>query len=70
MRPYVTRNVIHTMSISFVSNPILTLYIFVLTEFYSQRYSPHGISDVRYLFVRISGNGYLLNLRTPYLLYL
>ena len=28
------------------------------------------LSELRYLFVRISGNGYLLNLRTSYLLHL
>ena len=32
MRRYVTRNLIHTKSISFVSNTILTLYIVVLTD--------------------------------------
>ena len=36
MRFYVTRNVIHTKSTSFVSNTILTLYIVVSTEFYCQ----------------------------------
>ena len=71
MRCNIIRNVIHTKSIYFVSNKITFLRIqnVVLTEITASD-SLHGISELRYLFVRISGNGYLLNLRASYLLHL
>ncbi len=49
-------NVIHTNSISFISNNILTYIKCHFNRNYCQWYSPHGISELRYLFVRISGN--------------
>ena len=67
---HVIRKVIHTHSIAFVSNTILTYIKCRINRNYCQWYSPHGISELRYLFVRISGNGYLLKLRTSYLLHL
>ena len=63
---HVIRNVIHTKSIYFISNTILAydyiyIYIYnvVLTEITASDTVP-TISELRYLFVRISGNGYLL----------
>ena len=73
MRYYVIHNVIHTKSIyRFVSNTILTYEMSFLQKLLPVIPTPrgHGISELRYLFVWISGNGHLLNLRTPYLLHL
>ena len=65
----VIRNVAHTKSIYF-SNKILAYITCRFNINFCQLYSPHGISELRYLYIRISGNGYLLNMRTSYLLHL
>ena len=57
MRRNVIRNVIHTNSIYFISNNILTYIKCRFNRNYCQLYSPHGSRELRYLFVRISGNG-------------
>ena len=57
----------------YILSLVITFLHYIKCRFnrnYCQWYSPHGISELRYLFVRISGNWYLLNLRTSYWLHL
>ena len=70
MRRNMICNVIPTNGISFTSNNILTYIKCRFNRNYCQWYGPHDINELRYIFVQMSGNGCLLNLRTSYLLHL